>query len=86
MADAKAKQVRQFVQGLEREDRYIVLLYYADGLTPVEIARVLDLPSSRVRNRLYELRSALGGVIKRPKPAPQLGIDPLGGPKPAAFA
>lgn len=65
MADVLAKQVRQHVQHLEREDRYIVLLYYADGLTPIEIARVLDLPTNRVRNRLQALRQEINNVIKQ---------------------
>jgi|GEM_PF-2402176 len=60
MSDSsKARQVRQFVQALAREDRYIVMLFYADGLTPMEIGRVLDLPSTKVRERLLELRSKL---------------------------
>lgn len=86
MAESQAHQVRQFVQNLEREDRYIVLLYYADGLSPMEIARVLDLPSTRVRTRLQALRTEISGVADRPK-APA-GLDarpPLGG-QPTAFA
>ncbi len=64
MADSKAKQVRNYVQTLERDDRYIVMLYYADGLTPMEISRVLDLPSTRVRARLEELRAKLAGLAQ----------------------
>ena len=64
MADSQARRVRDYVQALERDDRYIVLLYYADGLTPMEISRVLDLPSSRVRTRLDELRSHLAGLTR----------------------
>ena len=48
MDDAQARQVHDYVQALGREDRYIVMLYYADGLTPMEISRVLDLPSNAV--------------------------------------
>ena len=64
MADSQARRVRSYVQGLDRDDRYIVLLYYADGLTPMEISRVLDLPSNRVRTRLEELRTQLAGVAQ----------------------
>lgn len=84
MADSQARQVRDYVQALERDDRYIVLLYYADGLTPMEISRVLDLPSTRVRSRLEELRSQLAGLTrntprtKTPAPPP--------GPKVTAYA
>lgn len=69
MADSHTRQVRQFVESLGRNDRHIVLLYYADGLTPMEIARVLDLPSSRVRTRLQELRSELACLTQRTQPA-----------------
>lgn len=88
MAEAQAKQVRQFVQKLEREDRYIVLLYYADGLTPVEIARVLDLPSNRVRNRLQDLRSQLNLITQPSSKTGKKAIDTtgMGGTQPVAYA
>ena len=87
MADSRAVQVRQFVQALDREDRYIVMLYYADGLTPMEISRVLDLPSLRVRNRLQELRSQLSGLARPTSAASSQGFGHDGlGDKPAAYA
>ncbi|MFK7789540.1 MAG: sigma factor-like helix-turn-helix DNA-binding protein [Phycisphaeraceae bacterium] len=64
MADSNARQVREYVQTLGNDDRYIVMLYYADGLTPMEISRVLDLPSTRVRTRLEELRATLTGLAQ----------------------
>ena len=84
MADTQAKQVRDYVQALERDDRYIVLLYYADGLTPMEISRILDLPSTRVRTRLEELRSHLAGLT-RSTPRTQAQATPPG-PKVTAYA
>lgn len=84
MADSQARRVRQFVEALDRDDRYIVLLYYADGLTPMEISRVLDLPSTRVRTRLSELRSQLSGIASPRPQAP--AIDGGLGDKPAAYA
>lgn len=74
MSDSQARQVSQFVQSLERNDRYIVLMYYADGLTPMEISRVLDLPSTRVRDRLQELRSQLAGLTPRPAASPTAAV------------
>jgi DNA-directed RNA polymerase specialized sigma24 family protein len=62
MSESQAQRVRDFVTALERDDRYIVLLYYADGLTPMEISRVLDLPSTKVRTRLETLRHQLDRV------------------------
>lgn len=85
MADSQAARVRQYVQGLDREDRYIVLLYYADGLTPMEISRVLDLPSTTVRARLLELRVALNGITQPRRAAAAFGADSLGD-APAAYA
>lgn len=86
MADSQARRVRDYVQALDRDDRYIVLLYYADGLTPMEISRVLDLPSSRVRTRLDELRSHLAGLTQstpRTKTQAQAQATP---PKPTVTA
>ena len=85
MADSQARQIRNYVQALDRDDRYIVLLYYADGLTPMEISRVLDLPSTRVRTRLEELRSQLAGLTQA-KPRPQASPTPPAGPTVTAFA
>ena len=86
MADSQASQVRNFVQALGRDDRYIVMLYYADGLTAMEISRILDLPSGRVRTRLDELRAELSGLTRpTPKPADILKTDKAGGSH-AAYA
>ena len=72
MDDAQARQVHDYVQALGREDRYIVMLYYADGLTPMEISRVLDLPSNAVRTRLEQLRSQLNSLTQtKAKPQTQ---------------
>lgn len=84
MADSQARQVRDYVQALDRDDRYIVLLYYADGLTPMEISRVLDLPSTRVRARLDELRTQLAGLTRT---APRTKTQtPPPGPTVTAYA
>lgn len=66
MSGVKAKQVRNYVQALNLEDRYIVMLYYADGLTPMEISRVLNMQSSAVRSRLKELQIELA-CLTQPK-------------------
>lgn len=64
MADSLARKVQSYVQALGRDDRYIVMLYYADGLTPMVISRILDLPSSTVRTRLEELRAQLASLTQ----------------------
>ena len=85
MADSQARRVRNYVQALDRDDRYIVMLYYADGLTPMEISRVLDLPSSAVRTRLDELRTHLAGLAT-PKTRATPTTQPPAGPTVSAYA
>ena len=85
MAESQASLIRRFVQALDRDDRYIVMLYYADGLTAMEISRVLDLPSTRVRSRLQELRLQMTSVIQPRPAAATYGHESLGD-APAAFA
>lgn len=85
MADSQAKQVRNYVESLDRDDRYIVMLYYADGLTPMEISRVLDLPSTKVRTRLEELRTQLAGLAKSKARAAATPAPPAG-PTVTAYA
>lgn len=85
MADSQARRIRNYVQALERNDRYIVMLYYADGLTPMEISRVLDLPSSAVRARLDELRTHLAGLTTSKARATPT-TPPPAGPSVTAYA
>lgn len=85
MADSQAKRVRNYVQNLGRDDRYIVMLYYADGLTPMEISRVLDLPSNSVQARLEELRTHLAGLTT-PKARATPTTTPPAGPTVTAYA
>ena len=65
MIGKDAVQLRHFFQQLTYRDRYILLLFYADGLTPAEIGLVLERSAQRVESRLdilkLEARSVLGG-------------------------
>jgi len=89
MATLDQTRIRAFVQNLNQIDRYIVLLHYADGLSEMEIAAVLQLTTIRVHARLGELRDAMCGFIARPaiarRPAPVIHRDDAD-PLPAAFA
>lgn len=76
MPDAKAKRVHDFVETLGQIDRYIVMLYYADGLTTMEISRVLDLPTSRVTTRLEELRTQLTGLAQKRSVSKATAVSP----------
>ena len=89
MASLDATRLRSFVQNLNQTDRYVVLLHYADGLSELEIAAVLQLSTVRVHTRLGELRDAMCGFIARPTQARRaLPAHPLDDaePLPAAFA
>ena len=57
MYSQDAAQMSRFFDGLNRTERYVLLLFYADGLTPKEIGLVLDLGEARVRAMLQSLRS-----------------------------
>lgn len=56
MYSQDAAQMASFFDGLNRTERYILLLFYADGLTPKEIGLVLEMSESRVRTMLNALR------------------------------
>ncbi|MEM6393730.1 MAG: hypothetical protein AAF797_13225 [Planctomycetota bacterium] len=63
-----ADRLHDFVRGLEKSDRYIVMMYYADGLTPIEIGMVLEMPTTEVATRLDGLRAKLGRVLEANAP------------------
>jgi RNA polymerase sigma-70 factor (ECF subfamily) len=51
---------------LELPDRYkdVVYLYYYEGYSTVEIAKMLRKPKSTIRNHLHEARGILKGAIE----------------------
>lgn len=79
MASKDAQRIRNYVQALGRDDRYILMLYYADGLTPLEIGVLLGRSASSVDSRLGYFRHELGGLL-------HLKPGVTGGPRPTAFA
>ena len=56
MAFSLASRVQQLTRELPQPDRYIVLLFFADQLTPTEIALVLDIPVTTVESALSGFR------------------------------
>lgn len=86
MADSQARRVRDYVKNLGQNDRYIVMLYYADGLTPTEISRILNLPNKTIQTRLNELRTHLASLTA-PQTRPRKTIPPPPvGPTVSAYA
>ena len=54
-----AEGLRVAVRALPAEQREVLLLVAWEGLTPSEVATVLDLPSGTVRSHLHRARRAL---------------------------
>lgn len=80
MPSKDAQRIRDYVRSLQRDDRYILMLYYADGLTPLEIGALLGLSAAKVDNRLGFFRDQLGSMLHLQ--VPHTG----GGPRPTALA
>lgn len=58
--------VRSFVNQLTRAERQVLMLHYAEELTPREIGAVLDLTVPRVELILQRLRLEARAAIKAP--------------------
>jgi DNA-directed RNA polymerase specialized sigma subunit len=56
MDGKEAGRIRAFMVTLNRTERLILLLFYADQLSQTEISLVLDLPESRVSTMLGTLK------------------------------
>ncbi|MEM1210868.1 MAG: hypothetical protein AAGI68_01085 [Planctomycetota bacterium] len=69
---AAADRLHHFVRGLEQTDRYIAMMYYADGLTPIEIGLVLEQPTTEIAMRLDRLRGQMKRVLEAN--APTVGL------------
>lgn len=68
MTGPNEQRIQQYIKDLCQNDRYIVLLYYADGLTPPEIASVLELESSHVDRQLNFFRAQFRGLMEQANP------------------
>jgi len=55
--------MRAFMSTLNRTERLILLLFYADQLSQTEIGLVLDLPESRVSSMLGTLQQQAASAI-----------------------
>jgi DNA-directed RNA polymerase specialized sigma24 family protein len=70
MKGMEAELLRSFLQNLGREDRLVLLLHYADGLTPGEIGAVLGKAETRIALTLARLKQAAVGRVRRTTPGP----------------
>ena len=51
------RNVKPMVEQLDRVQRHVLMLYYAEELTPAEIGLVLEIPESTVITTLQELQA-----------------------------
>ena len=63
MSSKEATRVKQCLGALERIERYVVLMFFADDLTPAEIGVVLDVSLKRVTDILDRFREAVAKVL-----------------------
>lgn len=59
LANLRRRQIQAAVYALDERRRLPIILKYYVGLTEAEVARVLGLPLSTVKSRLYEARREL---------------------------
>ncbi|MEM1446043.1 MAG: sigma factor-like helix-turn-helix DNA-binding protein [Planctomycetota bacterium] len=67
--DDVAERVRGLVETLPRADRLIVLLYFADELSPQEIAAVLELSEGHVARVIETFRQHAALRMTKPRRA-----------------
>jgi RNA polymerase sigma-70 factor (ECF subfamily) len=64
-SDDETIWIREALDGLDGEEREILMLREYDGLSYQEIAELLRIPVNTVRSRLYRSRMALKELLER---------------------
>lgn len=64
MAGKEAARLTAFVQTLERTDRLILMLHYAERLNPSEVGQVLDMPVEEVSHRIDGLKTRASSILQ----------------------
>lgn len=57
--------VSRFVRTMDNEDRCLLMLFYAEGLSTSEISLVLDQPEFRIESRLDAIRKRTKTALKQ---------------------
>lgn len=65
MSSTDATRVKQCLGTLDRIERYVVLMFFADDLTPSEIGLVLDVSLARVTSIIDSFRQAVAKVLTK---------------------
>ena len=71
--------LRQALSFLDDDDRELLLLTAWEGLSPSQIASVLDLPPGTVRSRLHRARQALRRALANADDRSEIERSALGG-------
>ena len=64
MKGLNADFISLFVRTLDQTDRYLLMLFYAEGLDTSEISLVLDQPEFRITDRLHEIRERTKAALR----------------------
>ncbi len=78
MSGMEAACLKHFMLGLERAERCVLLLHYADELSIAEIALVMDLPRSRVERMLDRLVRGANEALARGRELSGSAAGPTG--------
>lgn len=69
MEGKEASTLQAFVEAIDRSDRLILLLHFADDLSPGEIAVLLEKPLALIEERLQVLRRRARSALGAPRMA-----------------
>ena len=64
MLGTDVRFTNSFIQSLNRAERHVLMLHYAEELTIDEISQVLDLPAPRVEAILESLRERTRAALQ----------------------
>ncbi len=65
MSSTDATRIKMCLSALERIERYVVLMFFADELTPAEIGVVLDVSLGKVTDIIARFRETVARVLTR---------------------
>ena len=68
MAGTDTQFVMSFVKALSRIERQLLMLYYAERLTPAEIGLVLNIAEARVTAMLDDLVERVRAALRQKEP------------------
>lgn len=73
-------QLEQALARLDDPYRTVLILRYWSGMTPAQIARLLEEPEGTIRNRIFRAHARLRGFLEKSDPTPADDRAAAGGP------